>query len=100
MNRYKSFGSFVAWYIGPSDEIALLRKRFRKRVHRPGVRLQPYQFPTPADVHDLVKDLYPDRDQLAIALVKAKAAFNSPAHSEQVEQGRGWHSRDRPKRLA
>lgn len=90
MDRYKAFGSFVAWYVGPSDEIASLRKRFRRAMSVQERRVQPYMFRTSAHVHALVKDFYPDRDQLAIALLKANAAFNSPAHSEQVEQGRGW----------
>ena len=97
MNRYKAFGSFVAWYIGPCDEIAKLRLAIRKHIHQHGRRWQPYMLKTRGDVFAFVKHLYPDPQVLVRALDKAEVVYNSPAHSEQVEQGRGWHARDRPK---
>ena len=100
MQPYKSFGSFVAWYVGPSDDIALLRQRFCKRLHRHGVGLYPYRYRKPADVEALVRDVYKDQEELKRAIRKAAAAFNSAAHTEQVEQARGSGASQRFKRAA
>ena len=95
MNRYKAFGSFVAWYIGPCDEIAKLRKTLRTHINQHGRRWQPYMLKTRSDVFAFVRPFYPDPQVLVRALDKAEAVYDSPAHTEQVEQGRGWHARDR-----
>lgn len=100
MTRYKSFGSFVAWYIGPSDDIAKLRKVLRKNLHRDGRRRQPHMLHTTDDLFEFLTPHYPDLHELLCAVGLAENVFNSPAHSEHVEQGRGWHAKTgRPQRL-
>jgi hypothetical protein len=94
MTKYKAFGSFLRWYVGPCDEISKLQAMFEKGMRREPRNVQPYMYATSSAVHHLVKDLYSDRDELSIALLKAKTVYNSPAHSSQVVQGRGWHSRN------
>ena len=100
MTRYKAFGSFVAWYIGPCDDIADLRLMLRAHLHQGGRRRQPYVFRTRDDLAEFLAPYYPDPQVLGRALDKAEVVFNSPAHTEQIEQGRGWHSRDRQGRTS
>ena len=93
MTRYKAFGSFVAWYIGPCKEIARLRKLFRKKLWREVQQKHPYQLRTYDQLLWYMKSEYFDPTECEWVVKRAYVAFNSPGHTEWVEQGRGWHSK-------
>ena len=90
MNRYKAFGSFVAWYVGPCTEIASLRKRFTKKLRREPGQKHPYQLRTVDQLLWYVRDCYADPTECEWVVRRAHVAFLSPAHTEWIEQGRGW----------
>ena len=90
MQPYKSFGSFLTWYCGPSDEIRRLQSKFIKRLNALPRRKHPYMFRTPGQVKALVRDAFTCEEDCDDVVLLASVVFTSPAHGEQVTQGRGW----------
>ena len=93
MQRYRAFGSFVAWYVGPCHEIGGLRKRFTRKLRREPGQKHPYQLGTYDQLLWYVRSEYPDPTECEWVVRRAYVAFLSPAHTEWIEQGRGWHAK-------